>query len=228
VNKLILVLVATLPPLLYLPLVQGTPARSRKTVLAFGLAGGVLAGLCILLFKAIFLKNTIKPPSSETLTVTLFVSFIEAGLLEEFFKTTFYLVAFYFLSKKVTFKPFDYLALGLTVGLGFGILENAYYALTPQFGKLNVLLDRTYTSVLAHMIMNGVFGFLQAKRVNLISSFLVAILIHAIYDFFALPSTLLGSILVRIVLVTGYGFCLWMGKTLWAENTKLEQITQMV
>lgn len=211
-NNFFAILAAVLPLWFYVPLFAN---YTSKKIIGFGLASGILAGCAVLLFKSFFLADFIKPPTQETLTLTLFISFIEAGFLEEIFKNGFYFISENYLKKNSQsekFSSFNYFALGALTGLGFGILENIYYSLTPEFGKFEIVLPRAYTALLAHIIMNATFGFLRSKRINFVLALLVSILIHTIYDFFALPSTLLGGILVRIFLVIGLGFCLWMGK----------------
>ncbi len=211
-NKFFALLVAILPLWFYLPLIQ--PYIPKKQIL-LGLTAGILAGLGVLFFKFSFLAGTIKPPTQETLSLTLFISFIEAGFLEEIFKNTAYWLAETHLKKEKALEQinnFSYFALGALTGLGFGILENIYYALSPEFGQPSIILPRAYTAVLAHIIMNSSFGFLRSKKINFFLALLVSVLIHAIYDFFALPSTLLGGILVRIFLIIGLGFCFWMAK----------------
>jgi RsiW-degrading membrane proteinase PrsW (M82 family) len=219
VDKLFALLVAILPGLLYVPIISGNPKRASGQIVGIGLLAGATAGITIIVLKSLFLQDVLQPPIKETLTLTLFVAFIEAGLLEEFFKNGFFLLAIRFFfpataNENFALKPYDIFALGAFVGLGFGLLENANYAFNPELGKLSVLLDRAYTAIPAHIIMNATFGFLKAKKLNLFLCFAASILIHSVYDFFALPSTLLGGILLRILLVTGLGFCLWMGKDL--------------
>jgi hypothetical protein len=96
-------------------------------------------------------------------------------------------------------------------------MENIYYAFNTH--SFRIVMDRVFTTIPAHMIMNMTFGFLRANKVNWVLALMASILIHSIYDFFALPSTLLGSILVRSVLILGFGFCLWMGKNLLFSTT---------
>ncbi len=220
--KLITLLAAVLIPLTYIVFLNGKPPRLEKHFIWTGLAAGLLAGAAILSFKTLFLQKTILPPSTETLTITLFVSFIEAGLLEEFFKTLAYFGTVLYLKNyfKNELLPFEFFAIGALVGLGFGIFENGYYAISPEFGKLNIVLDRIYTAILAHITFNATFGFLRSKKANIVFAFFCSVILHTVYDFFALPSTLLGGMLVRIFLVCSITLCIWMGTETWKRSTK--------
>ncbi|MDX1918221.1 MAG: PrsW family glutamic-type intramembrane protease [Candidatus Caenarcaniphilales bacterium] len=218
-KSIFLLLVATIPGFIYIAILRGgTPRYISDKLILFGLVAGIMAGLMILVSKFFFLQDLLQAPGGEVLTVTLFVSFIEAGLLEELVKNLSYLGLINLLGQNQKLSPFDLFALGGLVGLGFGVFENGYYALTPEYAKLTILLDRLYSAIPAHMIMNFTFGYLRARKVSIWLALLVSILIHAIYDFFALPSTLLGTILTKLVLVIGLGFVLWMGKQLWEES----------
>lgn len=214
-SSILALVVGTVLPLIFIPIVIGKPQRVRNGILYYGLTGGIAAAVSIIIFKTLFFQEGISPPTRETLSLTLFISLIEAGLLEECFKNGSYLICFYILAKQIDFQDnkYSYLALGAFIGLGFGILENAFYALALNY-KFGVLLSRVYTTIPAHMIMNMIFGFLLSQRVNVLIALAASILFHSLYDFFALPSTLLGGILLRAMLVIGFGFCLWMGKFL--------------
>ena len=224
------VLASALPALIYIPIIVGMPRKFNFPFILAGILGGVVAGLSILAFKLLLFKGTINPPSIETLSITIFISFIEAGLLEELFKASFYTLVFWLFfeqNSKPVYLPniveesknskYYYLVLGAFIGLGFGLMENIYYAFNTH--SFRIVMDRVFTTIPAHMIMNMTFGFLRANKVNWVLALMASILIHSIYDFFALPSTLLGSILVRSVLILGFGFCLWMGKNLLFSTT---------
>lgn len=221
--KAFTLLLATLPGFFYLPLLMGNPKRMKSSSLLWiGLLAGALSAFSIMLLKSFFIKGTLNPPSKETLTVTLFVSFIEAGLLEECFKNGFYLFTYQLLKKKFDFEANKYLyfVLGAAVGLGFGILENGSYALNPNVGEVSIVFGRLYTTIPAHMMMNILFAYLHSKKVNLFLALLSSIVFHAVFDFFALPSTILGGILLKATLVMGVGFAVWMGKDLMNETKR--------
>ena len=213
--RFFLVLLASLPPLFYIKLYK---FKTPSQVIIYGFLGGLFSCLSLIIFKSLLLPEAVNFPSKETLTTTLFISFIEAGLLEEIFKNIFFVLGVKLLNNKNKFdfdlNPYFYVVLGASVGLGFGIFENVSYALNPELGFLNNIWGRLYTTIPAHMIMNIIFSFLYAQRQNLFICLSGAVLFHAIYDFFALPSNLLGDILVRGTLVFGFGLIIYMGKTL--------------
>lgn len=225
IYKIFLFCVASILPLFYVSLIKGRPSQVNSRIVRFGLLAGIMAALSIVLIKTLLPNFGPITPIKETLTLALFVSLIEAGLLEEVFKNGAYLLAFSHLNKTINFSENKYFffALGALVGLGFGILENAYYSLSPELGKFNILFDRVFTTIPAHIIMNSTFGFLHSKKVNLIVALIISIFIHGIYDFFALPSTLLGSLLVKTVLLLGFGFVLYMGHSLIQKKSPVPQ-----
>lgn len=211
--RFLLVLLASLPPLFYIKLYK---FKTPNSIIIYGLLSGLLSCLALGFFKGCLLPEALSFPSKETLSITLFISFIEAGLLEEIFKNAFFLLALKLVKNKFDFdlNPYFYLVLGASIGLGFGIFENASYAASPELGFLKNIWGRLYTTIPAHMTMNIIFSFLYSKKQNLFVCLAGAVLFHAIYDFFALPSNLLGDLLVRGTLIFGFGLIIYMGKDL--------------
>ncbi|MDJ0624897.1 MAG: PrsW family glutamic-type intramembrane protease [Candidatus Caenarcaniphilales bacterium] len=216
-------LVGSILPLIYIPLIIGNPRRVNFRILFYGLGGGLISGLGIITFKFLFFQKGMHLPTQEVLTLTLFTSLIEAGLLEECFKNGLYLLCLCLLKKQVNFSSnkYSYFALAAFVGLGFGILETAFYASNLKY-EITIIWDRVYTTIPAHMIMNILFGFLISERINPVIALLGSISFHAAYDFFAIPSTLLGGVLLRVLLIIGFGFCLWAGKYLLSQSSQLQ------
>lgn len=211
--------ISVLGPFFYVVLLRGKPPYLSKAFLTLGLGTGILAGVSLLLSKTYFFPKALELPSKETLTVTVFISFVEAGLLEELFKGAGYLLALrvargYF----APLSPLQIMLLGSLIGLGFGFLENVYYCFQPEVGTPTIIMSRNFTSLLGHGVMNSVFGFLIARNHRPWNALLIAVLLHGIYDFLAIPPTLLGGILVKLWLLVGLGSCFWMGKVLWEES----------
>ena len=220
--KLFLVLTALfLAFKFYVPLLQGQDKEKRiqTKILFTGIAGGFLSGILILIFKKFIFPEAIREGfGREVLSMTLFISFIEAGLLEEIFKISFYILALRILNKnfKLELKALDYMLLGTLIGFGFGLLENIYYIWAPEKADFWMVIGRTFTSLPAHMIMCSIFGFCVAQRKPIQGTF-AAIIVHGIYDFFALPATIFGNTMVDLWLLFGVCLCLVLGKKLHHE-----------
>jgi RsiW-degrading membrane proteinase PrsW (M82 family) len=208
-----LVLTAAFLPLIYIFLFR-LIQELKFNVIFRGLIAGSCGAIGIFLFKTIFMSESFSLSSKETLTVTLFISLVEAGLLEECFKNLFFL--FSINSFKDKLQPLDnseILYIGLLTGLGFGIIENISYALNPETANFTNIWDRTFTTIPAHMFMNGSFAYIYILTRNIPLALIAGILFHGLYDFFALPSTVLGSALVKLTLLIGLGFNLYFIKT---------------
>jgi len=219
----LLFLLGTVFPIFYINLYKfETPWK----FIIINLIAGSFSVLLLLFIKSFLFPETINLPNKETLTITLFISFIEAGLLEEFVKNLFFLISVYFTNKYFDFKnnKFLYLVSGASIGLAFAIIENGFYALNPETSNFNNIFGRLFTTIPAHIIMNIIFAFLYSKKFNLLICFLASILFHAIYDFFALPSNLLGDLLLRILLICGFGLIVFMGKNLRESSTKQKEL----
>lgn len=207
---------------------------SQKKLIFLGIIFGMLSALGVLLTKNfLFSSNYLslnypEELAKEILSQTVFLSFLEAGALEEIFKTIFYLFFLKFLEFKSlklninnnlnnNLSSLDIFLLGGAVGFGFGFLENLFYA--DYFSKLiyenllstvNILWQRNFTSLLLHTTMGMIFSFMRIKNYNLLTSLIVIIILHGIYDFFAIPMTILGIILVNIFLLLDIVSCFYM------------------
>lgn len=113
-------------------------------------------------------------------------SFFFIGLIEEGLK--FLVLALVVYPKKEMNEPVDGIIYGITVGLGFSVLENLFY--TEALG-FEVGIWRAVIACLAHAAFSGWGGyFLTAglPRVSMFSRFLiaygVAVFWHGLYDFF--------------------------------------------
>ncbi|NLW56841.1 MAG: PrsW family intramembrane metalloprotease [Firmicutes bacterium] len=148
--------------------------------------------------------------SGGNLLSLLLYSFLFVGLIEEGLK--FLLLAFVVYPKKELNEPVDGIVYGVTVGLGFSVLENLFY--TEALG-FEVGIWRAVIACLAHAAFSGWGGyFLTAglSGVRMFSRFVmacgVAIFWHGLYDFFlfleepvlALLAYLLIGMLVYLLL----------------------------
>ncbi|MFN0202403.1 MAG: PrsW family intramembrane metalloprotease [Bacteroidia bacterium] len=150
--------------------------------------------------------------NSSPFGLLLYVIFVVA-LPEEFFK---YLVVRVYSYHRDEFdEPYDGIMYGVASAMGFAAIENVLYV--SQFGFETGLL-RMFTAVPAHAVFGTVMGFYigKAKFENLgysirfhIIGLVLAILLHAFYDYFIfLDYGMIG--LVSFVLL---GIGIWFANT---------------
>jgi len=143
--------------------------------LALGL--GLLAIIPVTLLQ-FFLMN-LPIFTSQTLLSVLVITFIYNGLIEESTKMTLGLLL---PAKKMDFNSF--VACGFLIGCAFGSFENVVYLIA---GTKDITL-RFFTSLIIHSCCSGlsaiyIWSFRQRK--TKISCFILAILLHGLYNFFA-------------------------------------------
>ena len=182
---------------------DGVSTRFFSPAVWLGFCGG---------FGAVFLTDLVNdnwllsdPVGShlgEPISFTLYISFIRAGLVEEVFKCTIalalsFLIGFRSDRRFTGAVPF----LCAAVGLGFAFLENALFISALGFtGPAQLVVGRAIASS-AHVLMGLSFGLgLLAFRDRGIVpaaflSLLIAILVHGVFDFFAIPQGAFSSFL---------------------------------
>jgi|GEM_PF-4578366 len=220
-KKIFWVLFSTFPIFIYFYLVlnskESNKSKQKKSLtLDLKIASFISAFfsvILIVLIKNLWFPGLFSLKIRETWSMTVFISFIEAGLLEELCKNSF----LYLFLKKIFFNQTIHqgFSFGLLSGLFFGVIENIVYAFafSSELSFLEnsrMLLQRSYTAVIAHAFMNGTFSYLILKRVSFYLAIFVVILMHGIYDFLALPNSMLGFILVKIWLLVGIASLAWM------------------
>ncbi len=201
---------------------------------------GCLAVLSVIFFKELFFPQTLKSSIKETLTITLFISFIEAGIIEEAFKVLFFILGSKHYEKTESLNPLNKFIFAALIGLGFGFAENIFYAydyfVKDRFPFFNfselyeiysMLFGRNFTSILAHTFMNAIFAYCFIRSSSFLFSLSIAILIHGLYDFFALPSTLLGLIFVKLWLIFAFCFCIYAIKSLNSKSSQLFLLSEL-
>lgn len=107
------------------------------------------------------------------------LTFIFNGLIEETFKMS---TSIFLPVKKMTFGSF--VACGFLIGCAFGSFENIVYLIA---GVKNISL-RFFTSLLLHSscgALSSIYIFSFKQKNPHISCFIMAILLHGIYNFFA-------------------------------------------
>lgn len=112
----------------------------------------------------------------------------------------------------------DGIVYGVAVGLGFAAVENLLYAGAAGLqggasAALGTVLLRTFTSMILHATTSGLLGFayslvvIRGKPVfELLPMYLLAVFIHAAYNFMALTSTALMFTMVVVVVYLIFGF----------------------
>lgn len=206
-----LILVSVIPGVLWMTYFyrkdkyEPEPKKLIIKVFIGGMLMVVPAGTLELLGK----EGLMEARASGNVLLILIYSFFFIGLIEEGLK--FLLLAF-LVSRKELNEPVDGIVYGITVGLGFAVLENLFY--TEALG-FQVGLWRAVIACLAHAAFTGWGGyFLTAglSEIKLLHRFLigwaVAMFWHGLYDFllflnnpvFSLGSFLLTGILVYLLL----------------------------
>ncbi len=229
--------IAVLPGLFWTGLLAKTPFNLDASLRWPAIGAGILAGVAILTLKIFFFADTAQVPSKEIFTATLFVSFLEAGLLEETFKDLAFLglllLLGLFRKPSQKFSAYELLWLAAYTGLGFALLENLHYALNFDWERYKgeasffseaafshgfMLLNRVFTALPLHMITCALFGYFYGQRQNWILGLLAGVSFHAVYDFFALPSTLLGNELVKLMVVLGFALFFLLARSAWGKT----------
>ena len=168
------------------------PVPPRLVVRAF--AWGVAVSVPVVLVEGILIKlgglrfGEGLEQGATTLVEAAYVSFIVAGLTEEFAK--------YLAVKRTVYsspyfrQPLDGIIFSAAAALGFASIENVGYILI--FGR-SVILIRGPFSTLAHVLFSIVWGYslgarklgkLWPKAVGL--SVVIAMVLHGLFDFFIL------------------------------------------
>jgi len=109
-------------------------------------------------------------------------------------------------------EPEDGLIYGAAAGLGFAAVENIFYNSSSLLSGIDVFVAsatlRALTSTLLHATASGVLGFGIARKhllgargikVSWIPFFLAAVLLHAIFNGFAVAEEVFDDVLVPIV-----------------------------
>ncbi len=124
---------------------------------------------------------------SDGIVATIILSFIVIALVEETVK---FLVLRQSLNY-VNFRSFTLMQavfLGFTVGFGFAQGENILYSL---FFTYETILFRILVTPLLHAIFSGIVGFYLFRAIKeeeklLYKGWLIAVLLHGLYDFLLL------------------------------------------
>ncbi len=160
-----------------------------------------------LCFPAFYLNSALGNIYTKTaVSDDLISSFLSAAPVEEVLKFT---VLYSLVYKMKDFnEPIDGIVYGVTVSLGFATLENIYYVyiLSDYFDTTSrsLAILRSFTAIPAHGIFGATMGYFfmkytfVQKQNNLAMCFIVPILLHGVYNFFA-SSYFIISLLTVII-----------------------------
>lgn len=201
--------------------------KLRKTLLLLGaFILGILSTKLILALHPVFWPEVnFKPRKTSVLAQTVYISFIQAGMMEETFKILLILAFSYIVSfdRKVKLWMKDVVLIGAFVAIGFSFVENYVYIHKENNPKMvfNMFVGRTIYSSNIHLLINLCFGLFlyksNFKETRLDKFFLIfygyilAILQHGIVDFFLLPSSKFGTWLAAAFFV---GIWVWVARDL--------------
>lgn len=145
--------------------------------LLFSIFLGFLAIIPVTVIQFFLMKLPIF--TAENLLSLFVITFVFNGLIEESLKMT---SGFFLPFKKMTFGSF--VACGIIIGCAFGTFENIVYLVS---GAKNISV-RFFTSLVLHCCCAGlsaIYIWTFKKKNPKIFCFILAVLLHGLYNFFA-------------------------------------------
>ena len=135
-------------------------------------------------------------PEANQLIWSLVSCVVGVGMVEEYSK---YFFVRYFAYRQPAFnEPFDGITYAVIVSMGFATLENFMYVLQNGFTTAVV---RMFLSVPAHAVFGVIMGYhlgIQkhyGKRYAGLYGFILAAILHGLFDFFLINSRIEGMVL---------------------------------
>jgi RsiW-degrading membrane proteinase PrsW (M82 family) len=202
-------------------------SKVRKFFLTLGaIFLGILSTKLILALHPILWPDiNFKPRKTTILAQTVYISFIQAGMMEETFKVLLILAFSYIVAFERKTKTWmkDVVLIGAFVALGFSFIENYVYIHKENNAKMvfTMFLGRTIYSSNIHLLINLCFALFlyksnfkhttKEKIFYLLYAYFLAILQHGIVDFFLLPSSRFGNWLATAFFV---GIWVWVARDL--------------
>jgi RsiW-degrading membrane proteinase PrsW (M82 family) len=196
--------------------------KARKFLIAFlALALGILSTKVILSLHPIIWPDVdFKPRKTATvLSQTVYISFIQAGMMEETFKELFILLLGFVFAFNRSSKAWtkDIVLIGGFVAFGFAFIENYVYISKDSTKIIEMFLGRAVFSSNIHLLINLCFALFLLKSnipesigdklVLVFYGYILAILQHGVVDFFLLPGSRFGSWLATAMFV---GIWVWV------------------
>ena len=200
-SMIILLLLAILPPLLiayYVYQKDKYDKEPKRLIIKSFLFG------CLAILPAIFLETIYDQSLFPNLFLYVFfgIALIEEGVKYFFLKNYMY--------KKEEFnEPMDGIVYGVMISLGFATVENIAYVFGNEGQELRIAIMRMFTAIPLHAVCGVILGyfvglakFSDDKRPLLFKGLFLAVLIHALYNYFIfLGQGFIFSIIVLIVAI---------------------------
>ena len=200
-SMIILLLLAILPPLLiaYYVYQKDKYDKEPKSLIIKSFLFG-----CVAILPAIFLEKIYDQSLFPNLFLYVFfgIALIEEGVKYFFLKNYMY--------KKEEFnEPMDGIVYAVMISLGFATVENISYVFKYEDQGLFVAITRMFTAIPLHAVCGVILGyfvglakFSEDKRPLLFKGLFLAVLIHALYNYFIfLGQGFIFSIIVLIVAI---------------------------
>ena len=196
-----LLLLAILPPLLiaYYVYQKDKYDKEPKSLIIKSFLFG-----CVAILPAIFLETIYNQSLFPNLFLYVFfgIALIEEGVKYFFLKN-------YMYKKKEFNEPMDGIVYAVMISLGFATVENISYVFKYGEQGLFVAITRMFTAIPLHAVCGVILGyfvglakFSDDKRPLLFKGLFLAVLIHALYNYFIfLGQGFIFSIIVLIVAI---------------------------
>jgi len=202
-----------------------------------GFLAGILSTFLILEVAPLIWPNVdLKPKRPKSLlTQTIHLAFIQAGMVEEFFKIALImLISFFFLRTKEGKWKKEIVLVAAFTALGFAFIENSHYIINEVPNKRwQTFIGRSIHSSNIHMLINLTFALFCLKSNSIFDSsqkwfyigaaFLLAVIQHGVVDFFLIPSSVIGGWIATVMFV---GIWVWVVRDfrVYILDKKLEPI----
>jgi protease PrsW len=200
-SMIILLILAILPPLLiaYYVYQKDKYDKEPKSLIIKSFLFG-----CVAILPAIFLETIYDQSLFSNLFLYVFfgIALIEEGVKYFFLKNYMY--------KKEEFnEPMDGIVYAVMISLGFATVENISKVFKYEEQGLFIAITRMFTAIPLHAVCGVILGyfvglakFSDDKRPLLFKGLFLAVLIHALYNYFIfLGQGFIFSIIVLIVAI---------------------------
>ena len=197
-----LLLLAILPPLLiaYYVYQKDKYDKEPKSLIIKSFLFG-----CVAILPAIFLERIY----DQSLFPNLFLyAFFGIALIEEGIK--YFFLKNYMYKKEEFNEPMDGIVYAVMISLGFATVENIVYVFYYYEDQaLSTAINRMFTAIPLHAVCGVILGyfvglakFSEDKRPLLYKGLFLAVLIHALYNYFIfLRDSFIFSIIVLIIAI---------------------------
>ncbi|MDX1960155.1 MAG: PrsW family glutamic-type intramembrane protease [Leptospiraceae bacterium] len=200
------------------------PDRSNKKFLVVFLAliaGFISTRIILSLHPIIWPEIDFRPRKVSMLTQTVHIAFLQAGMMEETFKTLLIFILGFWFCYSSKEKIFDkkIVLVGGFVALGFSFVENYVYIHKETRSVFEMFIGRAIVSSNIHLLINLCFSLFLLKsnryesvvdKIKLVAyAFMLAVFQHGVVDFFLLPGSKFGSWLAISLFV---GIWVWVVK----------------